>query len=187
MASSGSGYEEVEAGPVSKGTLQLALKVSNPNQTDLAGYSLEFAWCYKIMTSKFGMHFFQPRDGCGLFSCLPSNNKGWHKRFFFISGEGGNSLRGKKIQLGLVGCCDVSRETPDLTLEEDLRIKRAMEGKPWDVAKQLPSASAAATASGASTAAHETRSIAARRRAVSPSLSRDDVEIVKEVPAPAGA
>lgn len=126
------------------------------------------------------MHFFQPRDGCGLFSCLPSNNKGWHKRFFFISGEGGNSLRGKKIQLGfnslrvcsplsvmlltpyffflmrdwafciiccLVGCCDVSRETPDLTLEEDLRIKRAMVCKLWDVAELLPSARAIGEAS----------------------------------------
>lgn len=40
------------------------------------------------MTSVEGMHFFQVRDGQGLFCGLPSNNKSWHERFFFVSGEG---------------------------------------------------------------------------------------------------
>lgn len=36
-------------------------------------------------------------------------------------------------------------------------------------------------------AALETRSSVARRRAISPSSSSDDVEVVKDIPAPAGA
>lgn len=49
-------------------------------------------------------------------------------------------------------CCGVAQEAPNLNLEEEARINRAVEGKPWDVAKLLPSMSAtAAAASGAST------------------------------------
>ncbi|KAB1212606.1 hypothetical protein CJ030_MR5G022573 [Morella rubra] len=45
-----------------------------------------------------------------------------------------------------------AQETLDLTPKEELHIKLAVEGKPWDVAELLPSTSAAAAvASGAST------------------------------------
>lgn len=48
----------------------------------------EFAWCYKVMRSPEGHHFFQAQDGRVLFYGLPSDNKGWQERFFLISGQG---------------------------------------------------------------------------------------------------
>lgn len=44
--------------------------------------------CYRIAKTGEGMYHFQSRDKRGLFVGLPSNNKGWHEKFFFVSGEG---------------------------------------------------------------------------------------------------
>ncbi|KAB1227142.1 hypothetical protein CJ030_MR1G027739 [Morella rubra] len=114
-------------------------------------YLREFAWRYKIMRSGDGMHFFQARDGRGLFRSLPSNNKGWHERFFFVSGEGWeyppcekNPIRVQQIP------STRSKETPELSPEEDSRVRRAGEKKPYDVAELLPPARVA-TSGGVST------------------------------------
>lgn len=47
-----------------------------------------------------------------------------------------------------MGCCDVARETPDLTREEDSRINSPMVGKPWVMVELLPSVWATSSAGG---------------------------------------
>lgn len=47
----------------------------------------EFAWCYKLQTTKNGMPYFQALDGRALFKPLPSNSKAWHQKFFFVFDE----------------------------------------------------------------------------------------------------
>lgn len=42
------------------------------------------------------MHFFQARDRRAFLKHLPSNNKGRHQMFFFVSGEGWEYLSGKE-------------------------------------------------------------------------------------------
>lgn len=47
-----------------------------------------------------------------------------------------------------MGCCNVARQVPDLTPEEDSCIKRTMSGNPWDVAELLSFAEAGVPTSG---------------------------------------
>ncbi|KAB1203379.1 hypothetical protein CJ030_MR8G004871 [Morella rubra] len=103
------------------------------------------------------MYHFHSWDKRGLLVSLPSNNKGWHKRFFFVSGEGweyppeeenpvgvlrtwGSPLQRAKIEL-------------DLEPEEKLWVSFAFEKK-WDLAELL-----SATASSALVGAETDKSI----------------------------
>ncbi|KAB1212245.1 hypothetical protein CJ030_MR5G025013 [Morella rubra] len=245
MASSSSRAAKAKGNPVSKENVPIAQWVSDHTLTQLAEVRLKYCVSLTIVSGMrlpFSKYFWREldfrlpgicaRDGRTLFKHLPSNNKGWHQKFFFVSGEGKEYPLGEENPIRVQHTWGVpsawAQHALDLTPEEHSHNKWVMVGTPRDVTEFLlplkteasteaktkrkilkpkrgkplkaipvrklsplvlslgsPSVIVRETRSAA--AALETRSSVARRRAISPSSSSDGVEVVKDIPAPAGA
>ena len=93
----------------------------------------EFMSMYKAVNHKVGWVYFQARSGKGIVENIPTSNKGWEKRFFFVSGGGWEFQPWENGQAGLSrvilkwqGPVDHDLNiVPNLSKEEIARVNKA--------------------------------------------------------------